>query len=285
LNPNAIGKKIRELRIQKGMTQASLAAETVTRNMLSLIETGGALPSFATIVALAERLDAPIEYFYSDCEDMNVFRKIGVIEKIREAFDSGDYARCIYRIEHLGVYDEETEYLYAQSSLALGISFYREGKLRCAEGYFEKALAHAQNTHYVSEAFFYVARRYLGAIRFVRDKDPSALGDEVCNDIRNCMEDLGYVTSLSDGPIERKEKSGNPYDKHLDIRARMDSDDPAELIKELKIFLDVLDHKRYAVLRYYVLSDVEYLAQKLGDYRLAYECAAKRLAISETMNA
>ena len=285
MKPNAIGKKIRELRLQKGMTQASLAAETVTRNMLSQIENGVAQPSFATIVDLAERLDVPTEYFFSDCEDVNVFRKIGTIDKIREAFASGDYGRCIYRIEHLGVFDEETEYLYAQSSLALGISFYREGKLRCAEGYFEKALAHAQNTHYVSEAFFCIARRYMGAIRFVRDKDPSALGDEVCDGIRNCMEDLGYVTSLSDGPIERKEKSEDPYDKHLGIRARMDSDDPAELIKELKIFLDVLDHKRYAVLRYYALSDVEYLAQKLGDYRLAYECAAKRLAISETMNA
>lgn len=285
MKQNILGKKIRELRLQKGMTQAALAGDTVTRNMLSQIENGVAQPSVATIIDIAERLEVPTEYFFSDCEDVNVFRKIGMIDKIRKAFASGDYGRCIYRLEHLGVFDEETEYLYAESCLALGMSLYREGKLRSAESYFEKALAHAQNTHYVSESFFCVVNRYAGAIRFVRDKDTSALCGEVYNGIRNCMEDLSYVTALSDSLSDRREVCESPYDKHLDIRARMQSDDPAALIEELKVFLDALDCKRYAVLRYYALSDVECLAQKIGDYRLAYECAAKRLEISESMNA
>ena len=285
MKQNMLGKKIRELRLQKGMTQAALAGDTVTRNMLSQIENGVAQPSVTTIIEIAERLEVPTEYFFSDCEDLNVFRKISVIDKIRKAFASGDYGRCIYRLDHLGVSDEETEYLYAESCLALGISLYREGKLRSAEAYFEKALAHAQKTHYVSESFFCVARRYAGAIRFVRDKDTSALGGEVYHGIRNCTEDLGYVTTLSESLTQCGEVCENPYDKHLDIRARMKSDDPHALIEELKTFIESLEPKRYTVLRYYALSDMEALAQKIGDYRAAYECAAKRLEISESMNA
>ena len=285
MKQNLLGKKIRELRLQKGMTQAALAGDTVTRNMLSQIENGVAQPSVATIVDIAERLEVPTEYFFSDCDDLDVFRKIGAIDKIRKAFASGDYGRCIYRIDHLGVFDEETEYLYAESCLALGASFYREGKLRSAQAYFEKALAHAQKTSYVGESFVHVVRRYVGAVRFIRDKDASAVGGEISGALRDCRADISYVRALADRPEECAEEGESPYEKHLALRARMSLDDPAALIAEMRAFSDALDPKRYAVLRYYVLGDMEALAQRLGDYRCAYECAAKRLEISENMNA
>ena len=94
-----MGKKIRALRLEKGMTQAALAGDTVTRNMLSQIENGLAQPSVTTISELAEKLGVPTEYFFSDCEDVNVFRKLGAIDKIRKAFADGDYGRCIYRLD------------------------------------------------------------------------------------------------------------------------------------------------------------------------------------------
>ena len=40
-----IGEKIKALRISKRMTQSELAGDQITRNMLSLIENGSALPS------------------------------------------------------------------------------------------------------------------------------------------------------------------------------------------------------------------------------------------------
>ena len=119
MKDNMMGKKIRALRLEKGMTQAALAGETVTRNMLSQIENGTAQPSVTTILELAEKLGAPTEYFFSECDDLNVFRKIGAIDKIRRAFADGDYGKCIYRLEHLAVSDEETEYLWAESYFAL----------------------------------------------------------------------------------------------------------------------------------------------------------------------
>ena len=168
MKQNTIGKKIRELRLQKGMTQAALAGDTVTRNMLSQIENGVAQPSVTTIIEIAERLEVPTEYFFSDCEDLNVFRKIGMIDGVRRAFAAKDYGRCIYRLDRLAVSDEETEYLYAESCFALGVAAYREGKLRLAQGHFERSLAHAEKTHYVGESFLCAVNRYLAASFVIR---------------------------------------------------------------------------------------------------------------------
>ena len=61
-----IGEKIRKFRKMRGMTQAELAGESITRNMLSLIENGGASPSLQTIEYLADRLGiSPASFFIS----------------------------------------------------------------------------------------------------------------------------------------------------------------------------------------------------------------------------
>jgi transcriptional regulator with XRE-family HTH domain len=281
LKQNTIGKKIRELRLQKGMTQAALAGDTVTRNMLSQIENGVAQPSVTTIVEIAERLEVPTEYFFSDCEDLNVFRKIGMIDGVRRAFAAKDYGRCIYRLDRLAVSDEETEYLYAESCFALGVAAYREGKLRLAEGHFERSLAHAEKTHYVGESFLCAVNRYLAAIRFVCDKEgfPRA---ELPDEIRECLADFHYVSALCGNACECVSED-SLYGRHLALRARMETDEPCGLIAEMKEILAGLDEKRYAVLRYYVLSDIESLAQRAGDFKCAYECASERLAIAEVM--
>ena len=278
---NMMGKKIRALRLEKGMTQAALAGDTVTRNMLSQIENGLAQPSVTTILELAERLGVPTEYFFSECEDVNVFRKIAAIDKIRKAFADGDYGRCIYRLDHLGVSDEETEYLRAESYFAMAVSLYREGKLRSADEHLKKARMHAEKTHYVSEGLFCAVSRYESAIRFVRDRGDVGT-QTVSEELRGCMADLDYIKALAGA--ESVKNADDLYAKHLALRKRMNEDDPRALSDELKALLDDPCAGDFAVLRYYVLGDMETIAQKSGDYKTAYECAAARLAISEKMN-
>lgn len=282
-----LGKKIRALRLKKGMTQSVLAGETITRNMLSQIENGSAQPSVSTIVELSEKLEAPTEYFFSEIDDIDVFRKLGAIDRIRKAYAAGDYGKCIYRLDHLGVSDEETEYLYATSFFGKAVGLYREGRLKAAWDHFEKALLHAEKTSYIGEDFDYAARRYISAIRFVRDKEEISAVYEFSEDVRNYRADIDYVITLASargGSCGAKGET--PYDKHLAIHGKMGEEhaDAAALMEELRGLLDGLDEKRYAVLRYYALCDLETLAQKTGDYKCAYECASARLTISEKMN-
>ena len=84
---NGIGEKIRELRIKKGMTQRELAGDKITRNMLSLIESGNASPSIQTLLYLSERLETSIAYFFSESErDIALFQKMEVIDELKENF-------------------------------------------------------------------------------------------------------------------------------------------------------------------------------------------------------
>lgn len=61
-----LGQRIREARLEKGLSQRQLCGDTITRNMLSLIENGSAKPSMDTLCILAARLDKPVGYFLEE---------------------------------------------------------------------------------------------------------------------------------------------------------------------------------------------------------------------------
>ena len=61
-----LGEKIRAARLAAGLSQRQLCGEDITRNMLSLIENGGAKPSVKTLTLLAERLGKPVSYFLDE---------------------------------------------------------------------------------------------------------------------------------------------------------------------------------------------------------------------------
>lgn len=66
--PATLGQKIKELRIQKGLTQSDLGAGMVTPSMISQIEADKANPSHKLLQAIAEKLETPIEYFLTDMQ-------------------------------------------------------------------------------------------------------------------------------------------------------------------------------------------------------------------------
>ena len=79
-----LGEKIRLARQQAGLSQRQLCGEDITRNMLSLIENGGAKPSVKTLTILAERLGKPVSYFLDeDARDPEAVS--GAFENLRKA--------------------------------------------------------------------------------------------------------------------------------------------------------------------------------------------------------
>ena len=81
-----LGVKIRMLRKKQGMTQNELAGDRITRNMLSKIENGEALPSLETLFYIAERLGIAPGFLLSEEEDSFEFEKklSAMNTKIRE---------------------------------------------------------------------------------------------------------------------------------------------------------------------------------------------------------
>ena len=61
-----IGVRLRQARLEMGLSQRELCGELITRNMLSLIENGSARPSMDTLIYLAGRLNRPVAYFLGE---------------------------------------------------------------------------------------------------------------------------------------------------------------------------------------------------------------------------
>ena len=61
-----LGQRLRQARLEAGLSQRQLCGDAITRNMLSLIENGSAQPSMDTLRYLAARLDRPMGYFLEE---------------------------------------------------------------------------------------------------------------------------------------------------------------------------------------------------------------------------
>lgn len=61
-----LGQRIKEARLEKGLSQRELCGNMITRNMLSLIENGSARPSMDTLRYLARALEKPMSYFLGE---------------------------------------------------------------------------------------------------------------------------------------------------------------------------------------------------------------------------
>lgn len=61
-----LGEKIKQARLEAGLSQRQLCGDTITRNMLSLIENGTARPSMDTLRHIARQLDKPMSYFLEE---------------------------------------------------------------------------------------------------------------------------------------------------------------------------------------------------------------------------
>lgn len=79
-----MGQRIRQARMEAGLSQRELAGTEITRNMLSSLEHDAANPSVATLRYLSERLGKPVSFFLG--ED-------GESEAVT-AFREGNYRRC-----------------------------------------------------------------------------------------------------------------------------------------------------------------------------------------------
>ena len=67
-----LGQKLKQARLDAGLSQRQLCGDTITRNMLSQIENGTAKPSLATLQVLSARLGKPVSYFWAGAPSENI---------------------------------------------------------------------------------------------------------------------------------------------------------------------------------------------------------------------
>ena len=125
-----LGEKLRQARMDAGLSQRQLCGEVITRNMLSLIEHGSAKPSMETLKLLAARLGKPVSYFLD--EEAITSPNQSVMESASRLYDRKEYEEAALVLEGYRapdeVYDRQKDLLSVLIYLELAEAAIRDGR-------------------------------------------------------------------------------------------------------------------------------------------------------------
>ena len=148
MDPKLLGQRIKEARLAKKMTQTEVVGSFITRNMLSQIESGNAVPSVKTLTYLAQVLELPPSVLLPDTtEGADTDRDLdspvsavpsdaSVFYRAKEAYLSGEDSNAyemLSSIENTSSLSDEAQALLARVALRLATA-------RCKEENYSEAL-------------------------------------------------------------------------------------------------------------------------------------------------
>lgn len=116
-----LGQKLKQARLEAGLSQRQLCGSVITRNMLSQIENGSAKPSMDTLQYLAGALGKSVSYFL---EDNAASPNQALLSSARSLFARGEYAAALSALEDFQLPDPvaEAEYHLLTALCALSLA-------------------------------------------------------------------------------------------------------------------------------------------------------------------
>ena len=131
-----LGQRLKNARLELGLSQRQLCGDVITRNMLSQIENGSARPSMDTLRYLAGELGKPLSFFLE--EDAVTSPNQALMDRARQEPEGKKVLAVLaeYR-EPDPVFDRERELLTRLATLNLAEESAREGKSIYAAGLLE----------------------------------------------------------------------------------------------------------------------------------------------------
>ena len=158
-----LGEKLKQARLEAGLSQRQLCGDTITRNMLSQIENGTAKPSLATLQVLSARLGKPINYFWEDApsENLSILHRAGQLPleqalNLLQSYLIGD-----------PILDEGYYLLSCRCQMDLAEQAISENRM----GYARSLLEQAKQSGEHAAAFDQLFRRRLTFLRFTAGED------------------------------------------------------------------------------------------------------------------
>lgn len=149
-----LGEKIRQARLEAGLSQRQLCAGEITRNMLSRIENGSANPSMATLRFLADRLNRPVSFFLE--EQAVTSSNESLMTRLRKKFEEKDWNGAISLLDAYHapdpVFDWERALLESRILMELAAQALAEQRLPYAVQLLERAGRAGGQTPYYGPA-------------------------------------------------------------------------------------------------------------------------------------
>ncbi len=274
-----IGKKVKKLRVARGMTQSALAGDYMTRNMLSRIENGAALPSLPTVCYLADRLSINAGYFFSDNADFFEMKRDVLLPKMRELFKARDFSALylLYRTEFSGECDDEIAFFLSHASLYEAKRLFRAGNLLSAGEELRAAESFLQKTGYPTEDLRAELLLYSAVIENVA-APRLALDDEAYRSFADPTVDrefFAYITEDAAYPY-----TTSFYERHLSARAWMKKGAFSDALAVLNALEDEKSESNLSsFLLFRIYSDIEVCHKELRNFEAAYRYATRRMSL------
>lgn len=263
-----LGQRLRQARLEAGLSQRQLCGDTITRNMLSQIENGSARPSMDTLQYLAGRLGKPVSFFLD--ENAVLSENQAVMTQSRQAYASGEYGHALALLKDYRspdpVFDAEAELLRLLSLLALAETAAAENRLPYAARLLEQAEHAGSATPYFTEE---LKRRLL----LLQAQVGQGVKDRLMPDDRELL--LRAQWALDEKAFDRAAVL-------LDAAADHDASQWAYLRGEaafgLGLFAQAAAYYRQAEpeLPVRVIPRLEHCYLQLEDYKMAYLYASKQ---------
>ncbi len=286
-----IGNKIRQLRIEKLMTQSELAGSEITRNMLSQIENGIALPSISTVNYLAKRLGVSAGFLLADESDNFIYKKTANMKNIKKAFTDKSFEICRdLCLSELDETDDEIKLILASCSINLAIENVCDGKLRRACEEIDKAILYAEDTIYDTVSVTNAAHVLLA---FMRKISPTLDCVEIYEDLslkkytvaafeNSFCKYILSLDSLDTDCFDETAPEEKLYKMHVEAKKQISEQNYEGALETLKALINS-EEVPTKILLYLASTDLEICCRETEDFRGAYEHSQNKISLLEYM--
>ena len=281
-----IGEKIKDLRAAKLMTQKELAGDGITRNMLSQIERGAAVPSLSTVKYLAERLNVPVGFLVSE-DDSHTFsyKRYSQYRNIVEAYKSKSYDICRdLCLDCISEGDNELYFILSESTARLAISYFCKGKLKLAAGMLEEYTDFAENTMFPTDFITATIKPYNNFMSSISPLLTTEINMKDDGERFILQDDFSLFEAAYFSEKYNQEEynwQNQSFGYYLSARALMKKENysAAETL-----LLSVIDENALPQpIIYLAICDGEICAKEIGDYKNAYELSNSKIQLFEKM--
>ena len=286
-----LGEKIKALRSAKLMTQAELAGNEITRNMLSRIENGAAQPSLDTLRYIAAKLNVSPGFLLAEPSEEQMYKKRTEINGIKAAYLSGDHRICRDMcLNSESANDDEIKLILAECTKDIAVEEFFSGSLRSACEYLDLAIDACSGTIYSTNHIFASCAMYFKYMRYISATLSSNYIDETeipvyaSLDEPFCVYAGAFLAEKSgeDGLAAAMPPMESQYGLHLDAIERMKRGDYQGAYERLHRIL-ITEEPLPEPVMYFVFCDLEICCKEIGDFKKAYEYSIDKVELLQKM--
>lgn len=286
-----IGKKIKELRTSKFMTQSQLAGTEITRNMLSRIENGAAQPSLDTLRYIASKLNVTPGYLLAEGNDERMYVKHNQTSGIKTAYLAGDFRICRDMCLNLcELADDEIQLILAEATLGIAEELFAQGDLHGTCEYLDLAIEACASTIYNTDRIYATAAMYFRYMQQISATVSSNFIDESETSVYASFHDpfCKYMANFiatkeqTDGEILPKMGTDTVFSSHIEAIRCMAEGDYQTAYNNLHRIL-VSDDPVPKPMMYFVFCDLEICCREIDDFKGAYEYSIDKLELLQKM--